>query len=456
MPRVKELLRSERNEKLEIEAKISDESILPTEEEQKKAGEIILRISELFSNELQHNDVDALKTQIQDAITKECNAMNIPFEEQKRIEKTVIMTVLGNGPIEEYLNDPNVTEIVVQRYDNIVIEQDGKIKRVKTAFSSEEHLLTIIKRIVQKVGRQISIVNPIVDARLSDGSRINATIPPVSVDGATLTIRKFSKAFLTGDDYVRIGSLSQNMLYFLSMCVKAKISMIVSGGTGTGKTTMLNMLSSYIPEDELIITIEDTCELRLQQPNVRRMETRPATSDEMMEVNQQTLVRAALRQRPDRIILGETRDGSIVDVISAMSTGHEGSMTTIHANDPESMCSVRIPNLYSMNQEVNFTEKTIAMQVAEAVRLIVQIKRFPDGSRKVTHISEIAGLDCSGRVDVRNIFIYSDEQNGYYPTGYYPIEIIKLIHNRGYEFDDSIFGASFSSDITWKSDYYSI
>ena len=440
MSRFKERLKNEKEKQQQLSEKISSEYIKPTQNEQEKANRVIIAVSQRFSNELVRQDVEDLRDEISFAIKEECQNLDISLEEQMRIEKTVMMTALGNGPIEKYLNDPAVTEVVVQRYDNIVIEKNGKIQKVEVAFSNEEHLQTIIKRIVQKVGRQISITNPIVDARLMDGSRVNATIPPVSVDGATLTIRKFNDHFLSGKDYIEKGSLNEDMLYFLERCVKGKISMFVSGGTGTGKTTLLNMLSSYIPSGELIITIEDSCELNLQQPNVRRMETRNASNSEMMDVNQKTLVRAALRQRPDRIILGETRDGSVVDIISAMSTGHEGSLTTIHANDPQNMCDVRIPILYSMNKEANFTEQAIAMQIAEAVQIIVQISRFPDGSRKLTHISCVDGVSETGKVNVKDIFIYDKQKKEHIATGYCPEKIIEAIQNKGILFDKKIFG----------------
>lgn len=298
----------------------------------------------------------------------------------------------------------------MQRYDNIVIERNGKIEPVAATFNDEEHLMTIIRRIVQRVGRQISVSTPIVDARLKDGSRVNATMKDVSPDGATLTIRKFNHTILNGKDYLRKNSMSKVMLYFLDRCVRGKVNILVSGGTGTGKTTLLNMLSAFIPNDELIITIEDTLELKLQQSNVRRMEVRLAKTKEMMQIDQKALVKAALRQRPDRIILGEARDGSIVDLISAMSTGHEGSMSTIHANSPRNAVDVRIPILYSMNEDTNFSEQSVAMQVAEALQLIVQISRFPDGSRKITHISHVDGLTANDKVNIKDI-LFMIEKN---------------------------------------------
>lgn len=439
MPVLKDKLRNDIEEKQVISSLVETEYVKPSEEEQQVADKIIQKISKRFSDELIGREVKDIENEIRNAVAEECLNLNTSYEKEKRIEKTVLLTALGCGPIEEYLQDPTITEVVVQRYDNIVIERHGVIEKVDNAFSNEEHLQTIIKRIVQRMGRQISITSPIVDARLDDGSRVNATIPPVSVDGATLTIRKFSNEFLSGNDYVSIGSMSRNMLYFLSLCVKGKISIFVSGGTGTGKTTLLNMLSSYISPRELIITIEDSCELKLQQPNVRRMETRTAANEGMMNVDQKTLVRAALRQRPDRIILGETRDGSVVDIISAMSTGHEGSLTTIHANSPRNMVDVRIPILYSMNKEANFSENAIALQIAEAIQMIVQIKRFPDGSRKITHISEVDSINKDKKVNINDIFVFDQEKQDFISTGYRPEKILKLLRDKGIDIDTRIF-----------------
>lgn len=422
---------SERDKEKKIAEKIDAEYITPTKDEQKHANEVIKKIAVQFAEELIGKDAEDIGDAIRAAVSRECQELAVSYEARKKIEKAVLITVLGNGPIDIFLQNPDVTEVVVQRYDNVVIERKGKIETTPVTFLSEEHLQTIIKRIVQRVGRQISLINPIVDARLKDGSRINATIPPVSVDGATLTIRKFLKNFLTGEDYIRIGSMSEEMLYFLKMCVKGKISIFISGGTGTGKTTLLNMLSSFIPDDELIITIEDSCELKLQQSNVRRMETRMATTEEMVNVNQTMLVKAALRQRPDRIILGETRDGSIVDIVSAMSTGHEGSISTIHANSPRNMCDTRIPILYSMNKETDFSESAIARQIAEAIQLIIQIARFPDGSRKITSISSINGLDKDGRVEIQDIFWFNMETGMFEYTGSIPARITNWFRDKG-------------------------
>lgn len=438
---LKDRLKETKYREEEIAEKVSKSDAKPEGNEKEAAEKIILKVSRYFSEKMATEDISKFQNEIVRYIENECRRLTeFSFESQKRIEKSIKMTVLGNGPIEPLLKDPDVTDIVIQRYDNIVVERKGKIEKVNITFNDEKHLRTIIDRIVQSTGRQINVSTPYVDSRLRDGSRINATIPPISPMGATLTIRKFNNAVLSGDDYLKFGSLTPEMLEFLQTAVKARVSMIVSGGTGTGKTTLLNMLSQSIPKDELIITIEDTLELKLQQPNVRRMEVRLSNNESMANVDQELLVKNALRQRPDRIVLGETRDGTIVDLISAMSTGHEGSLTTIHANSPENMINVRIPILYSMNAKSNFSEKAIYMQVAEALHLIVQIRRFHTGERKIVNITHVAGINKeTGLIILKDIFYYDTDEKCFKATGYIPENIIQMIKASGYDIDMKIF-----------------
>lgn len=443
MPLIQEKLQQKKEEEKRITEKVVNENVRPSAGEMETAQSIIQKISYQFADQPADGN---LAGRISDAVAMECRSLDVPFEEQKRIEKTVVMTVLGQGPIDAYLHDPEVTDIIVQRWDNIVVERNGKIEKVDASFNNDSHLRLIIERIVQETGRTINISQPIVDARLKDGSRVNATIPPVSPDGATLTIRKFSQSAFTGRDYVRMGSMDHRMLFFLERCVKGRISLIVSGGTGSGKTSMLNMLSRYIPDDELVITIEDVLELKLEQPNVRRMETRTTLQpgSGMMQVDTTALVKAALRQRPDRIILGETRDGSIVDMISAMSTGHEGSMCTIHANSPRNLCDVRIPNLFEQNRDFHFSERSIALQTAEALDIIVQVQRMLDGSRKVTHISQVDGITETGKVNIQDIFVYDQISGKFLWTGYLPERIIRSIAEKGWTFSEKEIHAVFT------------
>ena len=436
---MQERLKKERNEQYEIEQKVLNENFTPTKEEEEYSKKIIHRLSDKFSDSLNSLEVEEHADQIRASIRQFCEELDVSFEQKRRIEKNVMMTALGHGPIEIFLQDPDVTEIIVQRYDNITIEKNGKIIDVDVKFNNEQHLQNIIKRIVQRVGRQINLTTPIVDARLEDGSRVNATIPPVSPDGATLTIRKFNNSVLTGKNYLEFGSISRPMLYFLERCVRAKISIFVSGGTGTGKTTLLNMLSLFVPDDELILTIEDSCELKLHQKNLRRMETRVSSIPGMMQVTTKELVKNALRQRPDRIIVGEIRDGSIVDMLSAMSTGHEGSMSTGHANSPENLVNVRMPLMFSMNEDASFSERSQALQISEAIQIIVQISRFPDGSRKITNISHVCGVDDKDKVIIKDIFIFDREDKKFKFTGYRPEEILTIFRNKEIAFNDSIF-----------------
>ena len=438
MSLISEQLKNDKQKAQAIQSKVDSENLKVSEKEIRTTSEVIKDISYELARRF-GDDREVSEEEIKKLIQRKCVGLNLSFEEQKRIEKNVLMTALGNGPIEPLLHDDSVTEIIVQAYDSVLVERDGILEDTEVIFNNEEHLMTIINRIVQKVGRQINLSNPIVDARLADGSRVNAIIPPAAPDGPELVIRKFSKKALSGKDYLELGSMSKEMLYFLNRCVTGKISIFISGSTGTGKTTLLNMLSSFIPAAESIITIEDTCELKLQQPRVRRREVRELNNSNMMQVDQQALVKAALRQRPDRIILGETRDGSIVDLISAMSTGHDGSMSTIHANSPSDMVNVRIPILYSKNKDVNFTEQAINMQIASAIRLICQIRRF-GGERKVSQISAILGTDPkTGKVKIEDIFRYLPSTDEYIATGFVPEEILDELRDRGIDVDRKIF-----------------
>ena len=438
MPLLKKKFQEDREEKQRIDAKISGESIHATESE----AECVRKISEIIAAEFRDEIVkqgfsEEVKERIRDSIVRETSRLDLDYEAQKRIETLTSSNITGLGPLEAYMLDDTVTEIVVQRYDNICVERNGKIFPVDAAFISENHLRTVINRIVQPIGRQINLYTPMVDARLSDGSRINATIPPVTPDGATLTIRKFSKDVITGEDYLRFQSMSPAMLKFLEQCVKSKVNIIISGGTTTGKTTLLNMLSAFIPKDELIITIEDSCELRLNQPNVRRMEARTTSIDGMMPVTIQSLLRNSLRMRPDRLIIGEVRDGTVVDLMSAMSTGHDGTISTVHANSPGNLIKARLPILYSM-ASTQFSAEAQALQISEALQLIVQIeRRF--GKRRVRSITHVAGLDEQGKIILEEIFKYNYLMSRFEATGYIPESIVEQMQIAGVTPDLSVY-----------------
>ena len=447
MPQLKELFRREKEEKREIESKVESEDMRTTEIEASHVQVILKKISEKYRDEIAKASLEIpeeLNVEIRKTVVDLCQKLeDVSYESKKRIERLVMANIVGLGVITPYMQDPEVTEIVVQRYDNIVIERNGLIEKVNAAFMNEEHLRNIINRIVQSVGRAINIQSPMVDARLPNGSRVNATIPPVSPDGATLTIRKFSDSALTGKDYLRLGSLNEKMLYFLAKAVEGRLSLLVVGGTGTGKTTLLNMLSNYIPEDELIITVEDSCELNLHQKNVRRMEARLSTAtghgERLNDVSIQDLVRNSLRMRPDRLIVGEIRDHTVIDMMTAMSTGHEGSMSTVHANSPRNLVVSRLPILYGMSRQMSFSEQAQAIQITEALQLLVQITRLRNGRRVISHITEVTGLDKEYNVIINDIFVYDEEHERHKATGYVPEKLLEKLHIKGIDISSEFF-----------------
>jgi pilus assembly protein CpaF len=312
-------------------------------------------------------------------------------EERQRLLREVLDDVLGYGPMQRFLTDPAVTEIMVNALQPIFVERDGRLEETTARFMSEAHLRQVIERIVSQVGRRIDESSPMVDARLPDGSRVNAVIPPLAVDGPTLTIRKFGRQPLTVERLVELGSISPAVVEFLARGVEGKLNILVSGGTGTGKTTLLNALSTFIPDGERIVTIEDAVELQLQQRHVVRLESRPSNVEGRGEVTIRELVRNALRMRPDRIIVGEVRSGEALDMLQAMNTGHEGSISTLHANTPRDALS-RLETMVLM-AGLDLPLRAIREQVASALDLIVQITRFRDGSRRITQITEVAGME---------------------------------------------------------------
>lgn len=311
-------------------------------------------------------------------------------EERSKIIKEVLEEALGLGPLEDLLADPAVTEIMVNGYKKIFLERSGKITLSTTTFTSNDHLRRIIERIVTPLGRQINEASPTVDARLKDGSRVNAVIEPLAIDGPALTIRKFKKGGISGEQYVNYGSTTKAMIDFLKICVENGLNVVISGGTGSGKTSLLNMLSTYIPANERVITVEDAAELQLQQEHVVRLETRPPSMDGGNAITIRDLIKNALRMRPDRIIVGECRDGAALDMLQAMNTGHDGSMTTTHANSPRE-CIARLETL-TMMAGMELPVRAIREQIAGAVNLIVQISRLSDGSRKILSITEVHGM----------------------------------------------------------------
>jgi pilus assembly protein CpaF len=335
-------------------------------------------------------------------------------EERRRIVREITDDILGYGPLDPLLRDDTVTEVMVNAADKVYIERDGKIERSTASFADNAHLLRIIDKIVSQVGRRIDEASPMVDARLPDGSRVNAIIPPLALNGPTLTIRKFSRDPYTMNDLIAFGSLTSQAAQFLAACVKGKLNILISGGTGTGKTTTLNALSAFVPDDERIVTIEDAAELQLQQEHVITLESRPANIEGQGEIRIRELVRNALRMRPDRIIVGEVRGAETLDMLQAMNTGHEGSLTTIHANSPRDALS-RLETLV-MTAGVELPHRAIREQIASAFDLLVQIQRLVDGSRRVTHISEVVGME-SDVVTLQDIFLAKPPDEEGHPTG---------------------------------------
>jgi len=323
--------------------------------------------------------------------------------EQNRIVEEVLDEVLGLGPLEPLLKEPSISDILVNGFGRVYIERNGKLALTQVRFRDNAHLLHIIEKIVSQVGRRIDEAQPIVDARLPDGSRVNAIIPPLALDGPTLSIRRFGRHVITSEEMLANRTMMPGMLRFLAACVQAKIAILISGGTGSGKTTMLNALSRFIPEEERIITIEDTAELQLQQRHVVKFETRPPNLNKEGGVNQRQLVRTALRMRPDRIIVGECRGAEALDMLQAMNTGVEGSMSTVHANSPRDAFS-RLEAMVLM-ADLEMPSRVIIQQLSSAIKLVVQLSRLQDGSRKILSIAEVLGVKDE-RIEMQDIFVF--------------------------------------------------
>ena len=391
--------------------------------------------------ELYNNDgTEELSDRVYRAVTEELALDRTPLtrEERRELVRQLTDDILGYGPLEPLLRDDSVTEIMVNTPDRVYVERGGKLELSGVHFVDNSHVLRIIDKIVSQVGRRVDEASPMVDARLPDGSRVNAIIPPLALNGPTLTIRKFSRDPYTMNDLISFGSLTPKSAQFLAACVKGKLNILISGGTGTGKTTTLNAMSAFIPGDERIVTIEDAAELQLQQEHVITLESRPANIEGQGEIKIRELVRNALRMRPDRIIVGEVRGAETLDMLQAMNTGHEGSLTTIHANTPRDALS-RLETLV-MTAGVELPHRAIREQIASAFDLLVQIQRLVDGSRRITHVSEVLGME-SDVVTLQDIFVAKppDEQQAgsgmhrllspLYATGLKPHFLDKLAAN---------------------------
>ncbi len=397
-------------------------------------------------NDPKQKEVLREKTQkaILDVLTKEDISALCPTREHRaQLVKEVLDEALGLGPLEDLLNDDTVTEIMVNARDQIYIEQGGRAGLAKTTFSSELQMMNVIERIVTPLGRRCDEKTPYVDARLQDGSRVHVIIPPLALRGPTITIRKFPKKRILASDLVKFGSMTQEISDFLRLCVEAKLNMLVSGGTGSGKTTLLNVLSNNIPTNERIITVEDAAELQLGQDHVVRLETRPKNIEGEGEVSIRDLIKCCLRMRPDRIVVGECRGGEALDMLQAMNTGHSGSLTTVHANNPRE-CLGRLETLVMM-AGLGLPLKAIRETIASAVNLVIQQSRLSDGSRKVTHISEVIGIQ-GDTITIQDIFIYKQEGldknrkiiGRFVPTGFIP-KFVEEMEAKGMKISRGLF-----------------
>ncbi len=364
--------------------------------------------------DVSHMGEDALRTSTQAMIAEILAAdRSLPAElDRVRLAKDVLDEVVGLGPLEDLLADPTVSEIMVNRFDEIYVERKGQLTKSDITFSNDQAVLGAIERIVAPIGRRIDESSPMVDARLKDGSRVNAVIPPLALKGCNITIRKFSKTKLVDKDMIGYNSVTADMMSFLKIAVEQAANIVISGGTGSGKTTLLNVMSNYIPDDERIVTVEDAAELQLAKPHLISLESRPPNSEGKGAITIRDLVKNCLRMRPDRIVVGECRGGEALDMLQAMNTGHDGSLTTAHANTPRD-CIARL-EVMTLMSGLDLPLRAIREQIASAVHMIVQQSRFPDGSRKVTHITEVTGME-GDIVQLQDIFLF--KQDGYDANG---------------------------------------
>ena len=387
---------------------------------------------------------EEIRVMVQGMLVKEHALVN--DVERRQIVSDIQNEVLGLGPLEPLLADPTISDILVNTADSVYVERRGKLERTDIRFTDNAHLLKIIDKIVSRIGRRVDESSPMVDARLPDGSRVNAIIPPLAIDGPILSIRRFSVTPLTMRDLVSYKSITEGMAATLLGLVQAKVNILISGGTGSGKTTLLNAMSAAIPLDERIVTIEDAAELQMQQPHVVRLETRPPNIEGKGEVTQRALVRNSLRMRPDRIIVGEVRGPEALDMLQAMNTGHEGSLTTIHANTPRDALT-RLENMVSM-AGLNLPTRFMRQQISSAISVVVQVSRLSDGRRRITSIQEVTGME-GDMVSMQEIFTFEQtgvsekgEVQGFFrATGIRP-KFVQRMHTRGIALDEAVFDAN--------------
>lgn len=366
-------------------------------------------LERLNLSNLDRLDRDAVVETIRGLVRELLAAESIPLnvEERDKLIMQVLDEIFGLGPLQPLMEDPTVADILVNTADQIYVERNGRLERTDVRFQNDRHLLQVIDRIVSSVGRRIDDTSPMVDARLPDGSRVNAIIPPLAIDGPHLSIRKFNDDGLSAEDLVRMGSLSEPMMRLLEGVVRARLNVLISGGTGAGKTTLLNVLSTFIPTTDRVVTVEDSAELRLRQPHVVRLETRMPNVEGAGAIPQRMLVVNALRMRPDRIVVGEVRSSEAVDMLQAMNTGHDGSLTTLHANSPRDALS-RLETMVAM-AELNLPERAVRTQIASAIDIVIQVSRLSDGTRRVKQVAEVVGME-GDVITMQDIFTF--EQTG--------------------------------------------
>jgi pilus assembly protein CpaF len=365
-------------------------------------------LNSLTPDQLKSINKESIRSQIAYVIDRLVSTESIPMTtaERDKVTEEILDEVFGLGPLEQLLKDPTVSDIMVNGFDNVYVERNGRLVETNIRFKDQAHLRMIIDRVVSNIGRRIDDSSPIVDARLADGSRVCAVIPPLSLIGPVVSIRRYGKKLLTTEDLIKNETFTSGMLDFLSGCVEARLNIVISGGSGSGKTTMLNTLSRFIPEEERIITIEDTAELQLQQDHVVRLETRPMNIEGAGAVTQRDLLINTLRMRPDRIIVGESRGAEALDMLQAMNTGHDGSMTTVHANAPRDAFS-RLETMVMM-ASAHVPDRVIRQQLASAINIVLQCSRMSDGSRKVTAIAEVTGVEHD-QVAMQDLFEFERE-----------------------------------------------
>jgi pilus assembly protein CpaF len=389
----------------------------PAERDQGLSAQVHEHLLAALGQRLYSGAIDTrdLESAVFDAISAVMEVRDEPLTavERARVVQEVTDDILGHGPLEGFLRDPEVTEIMVNRFDVVYIERHGLLERTPAHFADEGHLRRTIDRIVSAIGRRVDEASPMVDARLPDGSRVNAVIPPIAIDGSSLTIRKFAVEPFTARDLIAMGTITPGAVDLLKACVEGRLSMLISGGTGSGKTTTLNVLSSFIPHGERIVTIEDAAELQLHQPHVLRLESRPPNVEGKGTVSVRNLVRNALRMRPDRIVVGEVRDEAALDMLQAMNTGHDGSLTTVHANSPRDALS-RIETMVMM-ADLKLPIRVIREQIVGALHVLVHQARLRDGSRHITNIAEVLGLD-GDTVVTQDLFAFDFDKSS--PNGH--------------------------------------